>query len=109
MKRKRRESKESESIIYTPELKLKLIRLCVCESDRYLAATSESEFWQYLTPLFKQSIGYHGGGGDVRRKAISMIMERKGVLETRKKLSGVVESASTDLDQAVDGYVDRNY
>ena len=72
------------------------IRLCVSESERYLSATTETKFW--LTHLFKQSIGYQGGG-DGKRKVASMVIERRSVIEASKKLSGAAEA---DSEQAID-------
>ncbi|KAF8430493.1 hypothetical protein BGX38DRAFT_1146881 [Terfezia claveryi] len=74
------EEKLGKRLYYTPELKLKLIHLCISES--------------------------YQGGGDVRRKVTSIVIERKGVIEARKKLSGVAEAAATDLDQAIDMWIE---
>lgn len=94
----------SKRVHYTDELKLLLIRRCLNNRERYLEASLEVPFWQYITALFKDTTGYQGA--DVRKKVTSMVGERKGNIESSKTLSGVAVRAISDLEQAIDEWIE---
>ncbi|KAF8454418.1 hypothetical protein BGX38DRAFT_1268017 [Terfezia claveryi] len=89
---------------YTPQLKLQLICLCVENRERYIEESLETTFWQYISILFKEISSHHGA--DVRKKVISMVSECKATLEARKQLSGVALPPVTDLEQAIDLWIE---
>ena len=90
-------------LFYTPELKLQLIRLCIENTDRYLELNG-NVFWQYILAIFKEQTGYQPG--DLRKKVASMVTERQATIEVNKRLSGVAIPPLTDLEQALDDWIE---
>ncbi|KAF8455124.1 hypothetical protein BGX38DRAFT_1258235 [Terfezia claveryi] len=89
---------------YTPELKLQLIHLCIGNGDQYLEEPQEDPFWQYITAIFQQTSGNQGACA--RKKVTAMVAERKSTLEARDMLSGVAIPPVTDLEQAIDAWIE---
>ncbi|KAF8455794.1 hypothetical protein BDZ91DRAFT_746189 [Kalaharituber pfeilii] len=98
-------------IRYTPEVKLQLMRLCIDNGARYLETTSEKEFWEFIRVRFASIMGPRStdsaySGDSIRKKVTSIIMERKAELATRELLSGVAIPATSDLEQAIDTWIE---
>ncbi|KAF8435568.1 hypothetical protein BGX38DRAFT_1145623 [Terfezia claveryi] len=84
---------DRKRIRYTPELKLKLIQLCIENGDHYIETTPEDDFWSYIRTLF---ISFTecivGNGSTIRRKVADK--------------SGVAVAPPTDLEQATDTWIE---
>lgn len=99
-------------VYYTPELKLQLIWLCINNGEQYiqeaLDSGSENTFWQHITLLFQESNGSQmqtASSITIRRKVLAMVDERKSGLQARRLQSGVALQPVTDLDQAIDSWI----
>ena len=102
---------KTKRLHYTPELKLQLMRLCVNNGEQYIQEPSNSEiaFWQHISALFQEMSGHQkpmASHVSVRRNVQAMVDERKAVLEERKGLSGVAIPPVTDLEQAIDSWIE---
>ncbi|KAF8459137.1 hypothetical protein BGX38DRAFT_1264826 [Terfezia claveryi] len=95
---------KQKRVHYTPELKLLLLRLCIEHQEHYLEEQTEATFWQFITALFRERTGHQGA--DLRKKINVMVGDRKGALEARKLLSGVALPPTTDLEQAIDLWIE---
>ena len=95
---------KTKRLHYTPELKLQLICLCINNSERYLQEALESAFWQYITASFKQITGHQEV--DLWKKVSLLVSERKAEIDARKKSSGVALPPATDLEQAIDSWIE---
>jgi len=74
---------KTKRLHYTPELKLKLIHLCINNHERYLEEASEVLFWQYITALFDEITGYYAA--DLHKKVTKMVGEQKAVLKYARR------------------------
>lgn len=95
---------EQKRVHLTPELKLFLIRLCSENKERYLEEPTEFTFWQFITALFKEMTGHEGA--DLRKTVNVMVGDRKAALEAQRLLSGVALRPATDLEQAIDLWIE---
>ena len=91
-------------VFYTPELKLKLVCICVDNSDRYLDQNAVGSFWNYVSALFRDVTGVPST--DIRKKIATMVSERQTAIQIQNMNSGVTEPASTDLEQAIDKWIE---
>ena len=91
-------------VFYTPELKLKLVRIYVDNSDRYLDQNAVGSFWTYVSALFRDVTGVPST--DIRKKISTMVSERQTAIQIQNMKSGVAEPASTDLEQAIDKWIE---
>ncbi|KAF8454151.1 hypothetical protein BGX38DRAFT_1268041 [Terfezia claveryi] len=98
---------DQKRIRYTPELKLKLIQLCIENGDHYIETTPEDDFWSYIRTLF---ISFTecivGNGSTIRRKVADIVSERKATIAVRRVQSGVAVAPPTDLEQATDTWIE---
>ena len=102
------ERKYQRRVRYTPELKLKLMQLCVEYQDRYLEMNSIDDFFRFIRTQFAPHAGIEpiiGDGVQLRQKVKSMIADRQAAI-ARQKLQSGVAIAATDLDQAVDLWIE---
>ncbi|RPB19083.1 hypothetical protein L211DRAFT_853493 [Terfezia boudieri ATCC MYA-4762] len=66
---------ERKRIRYTPELKLKLIQLCIQNGDRYIETTPEDDFRSYIRTLFLSFTEcIIGNGSTIRRKVADIVI-----------------------------------
>lgn len=94
-------------IRYTSELKLKLIRLCIQNGDRYIKPVPQDDFWSYIRTQFLECNS--GNGSTIRRKVADIVSERKAAIAIRRAQSGVVVAVAppaTDLEQAIDTWIE---
>ncbi|KAF8458119.1 hypothetical protein BGX38DRAFT_1265407 [Terfezia claveryi] len=98
---------DRKRIRYTPELKLKLIQLCIENGDHYIETTPEDDFWSYIRTLF---ISFTecivGNGSTIRRKVVDIVSERKATIAVRRVQSGVAVAPPTDLEQVTDTWIE---
>ncbi|RPB27108.1 hypothetical protein L211DRAFT_846659 [Terfezia boudieri ATCC MYA-4762] len=94
---------KQQRVHYTPELKLQLIRLCINSTEQFCELNAGA-FWQYIAVLFQQKTG--NKAGDLRKKVSTLITEREAVIRAHKLQSGVAVAAPTDLDQALDEWME---
>ncbi|KAF8434464.1 hypothetical protein BGX38DRAFT_1219473 [Terfezia claveryi] len=98
---------ERKRIRYTSQLKLKLIQLCIQNGDRYIETTPEEDFWSYIRTLFPSVTECNtGNGSTIRRKVADIVSERKAAIAIRQTQSGVAIAPPTDLEQAIDTWIE---
>ena len=119
-------------IHYTPELKLKLMKLCVENGARYIETVPMDDFWRYIRALFISANGLRDGGdrdgsdrdgGSIRRKVASIVADRKAELVQQASQPGgggggggdsgsgsgsgsVTVAAPTEMEQAIDTWIE---
>lgn len=87
-------SQPAKRIHYTPQLKLQLIRLCIEHGERFLTVESEDEFWREIQALFGPMAGSTTiDRGEIHRKVLSLVADKKATIKVRARLSGVAIAA----------------
>ena len=102
------EPESRRRVRYTPEIKLKLVQLCIDNQDQYLEMNSIDEFFRFIRVQFAALAGLEqvtGDGSQLRQKVKTMIADRQAAIAAYKMQSGVA-IATTDLDQAVDMWIE---
>ena len=100
--------KSRRRVRYTPKMKLKLIQLCINNQDQYLEMNSIDEFFRFIRVHFAalaclQQVTVDGS--QLRQKVKTMIADRQAAI-TAYKMPSEVAITTTDLDQAVDIWIE---
>lgn len=68
-----------------------------------MVVESEDEFWREIQALFGPMAGSTTiDRGGIRRKVLSLVVDRKATIEARARPSGVAIAATTDFEQALE-------
>lgn len=76
---------DRKRIQYTPELKLKLMQLCIQNGDRYIETIPNVVNSNSIRTLFRSVTKFNtGNGSTIRRKVADIVSERKAAITLRR-------------------------